>query len=430
MNDGRLDARPRRVLTGAAIVVALVARLGFAFGYWTDQPLTHDEREYLSLAANLAQGRGFAPDLPGEPRPERADTFDRAPLYPIVLAPLTWFDASLRDGRLPASVPAAIRLAQSLAGILVVLGAAALATRAGGERAGVVAAWLAALHPALTWIPAYALSEAVFVPLVIGAIAVVGRALDRPAAAASARTELRDLAAGGVLTGLAVLARPSTLVAVPLVALFLLGSRRVRPALAFAAGVTLAIAPWAVPNSIAHGRVVVVSAQGGVNFWIGNHPKATGDGDLAANPQLKVANLELRARHPHLTPVQLEPVYYREAFDWIRSEPVAWAGLLARKAYYTVVPTGPSYRLHSPLYFWASVVPYLALLPLAVAGARAATASPAPPVALGLFVLSSLVSSVLFFPHERFRIAIVDPALVVMAAVWLARTREGAPDRR
>jgi hypothetical protein len=217
---------------------------------------------------------------------------------------------------------------------------------------------------------------------------------------------------------------------VPLVALFLLGGRRVGLALAFVAGVALVVAPWALRNSITHGRVVVVSAQGGVNFWIGNHPQATGDGDLAANPQLKAANLELRRQHPDLTPVQLEPVYYGEAFDWIRSEPVAWAGLLARKAYYTVVPTGPSYRLHSPLYFWASVVPYLALLPLAVAGARAAAASPAPPVALGLFVLSSLVSSVLFFPHERFRIAIVDPALVVMAAVWLARPREGNPGRR
>ena len=37
----------------------LVLRLAFGLVYWTDKPLTHDEREYLSLADSLARGRGF-----------------------------------------------------------------------------------------------------------------------------------------------------------------------------------------------------------------------------------------------------------------------------------------------------------------------------------------------------------------------------------
>ena len=50
----------------AAVAVGLLLRLAFGLGYWTGKPLTHDEREYLTLAANVAQGRGFTTELPGE----------------------------------------------------------------------------------------------------------------------------------------------------------------------------------------------------------------------------------------------------------------------------------------------------------------------------------------------------------------------------
>ena len=56
----------------AAVAAGLLLRLAFGLGYWTGKPLTHDEREYLTLAANVAQGRGFATELPGEtPRRRR-----------------------------------------------------------------------------------------------------------------------------------------------------------------------------------------------------------------------------------------------------------------------------------------------------------------------------------------------------------------------
>jgi hypothetical protein len=46
---------------GRALICAtgLLLRLAFAFLYWVDQPLTHDEREYLALARSIARGDGF-----------------------------------------------------------------------------------------------------------------------------------------------------------------------------------------------------------------------------------------------------------------------------------------------------------------------------------------------------------------------------------
>ena len=117
-----------------------------------------------------------------------------------------------------------------------------------------------------------------------------------------------------------------------------------------------------------YGRFVLVASNGGVNFWTGNNALALGEGDLAANPNIKRAQLALRAAHPGLSEEEMEPIYYREAFAWILANPWDWLLLEARKFFYLVVPIGPSYTLHSKLYLTASLVSYGLLLPFAVAG--------------------------------------------------------------
>jgi 4-amino-4-deoxy-L-arabinose transferase-like glycosyltransferase len=338
-------------------------------------------------------------------------------------------------GRYPPDVPAAVQAAQCLVVVLAIPLAAALAGRAGGHRAGTIAAWIVALHPALSWIPAYALSEAVYVPLVLALAVIVGRVTDRrarqegPAGEHASWTpesaNRRTMALGGALCGVAALVRPSTIFFVPLLVAWLAWRRRWAWTLIFVAATAAPIVPWTVRNLLTLERPVFIASDGGVTFWTGNHPLARGEGDLAANPVLKEANLALRARYPGLSPEMLEPVYYREAFAWIREEPLAWLALVARKAFYAVVPIGPSYRLHSTPYLVASVVPYVILLLLAIPGTRAAARGPAPPVALLLLMASALAGSIIFLPQERFRIPIIDPGLAILASVWLAR-RTGA----
>jgi hypothetical protein len=80
---------------------------------------------------------------------------------------------------------------------------------------------------------------------------------------------------------------------------------------------------------------------------------------------------------------------------------------------------GPSYRLHSPRYFWASIVSYGALLPFAAAGLWRARRAPLPRALLTL-AASSVLVCVVFFPQERFRIPAIDPALIVCAALCAA----------
>ena len=417
---------PRAVWVAVAVGVAV--RLGFALGYWVDKPLTHDEREYLLLAHNVAGGRGFVylqPDGSAAP----GEHFGRAPFYPLFLAGITrlaravpGFSAATEPEGEPGAQTAAaplepgagllhaVRIVQSCLGGVVVWLIAWLANRAAGPAAATAAGALAAVYPPLVWTPAYTLSETLFSVLALGCSGLL--TLDSRRAGASI--------GAGVLAGLAVLTRPAMLFFLPLAIPWLCWRRRWRPAVGFALACALVMAPWTLRNAREHGRFVLVASEGGITFWTGNHPLAVGEGDMAANPEIKRANLALRARHPGMTPEALEPIYYREAATFIRDQPLAWAWLMLRKVFYTVVPVGPSYRLHSPLYFGASLLSYLSVLPFALLGLAGLSRRGSLPVPLLLLAAASLLAGIVFFPQERFRIPIVDPALLVCAGAWWA----------
>ena len=412
MGVDRLTAR-RHIAIAAA--VGLLLRLAFSLLYWVDKPMTHDEHEYLALAAGLAQGRGFTYT---EPASGTTAQFGRAPGYPAFLA-------LIGAGTTTATAaPVRVKIVQAIVGAITVWLIAVTAMRAAGPGAGVIAAWLAAIHPPLVWISSYVFSESLYAAVAVGAALTLQRAVDLAGEHERARGSVARALLAGVLSGAAVLVRPAMLFFLPFALLWLLRRRFAWAAVAFVAGAIVVVAPWTVRNYRTHGRFVLVASEGGVTFWTGNHPLSRGEGDLAANPELKRAEIEFRRGHPNLTSEELEPLYYRDAFRHIRADPVWWAGLLTRKAFYTIVPTGPSYALHSWRYRAASVLSYLLLLPLAAAGAIALWRSPNRPDALLLLGASACLVCMVFFPQERFRIPVIDPVLVVCAAACVS-TRVG-----
>jgi 4-amino-4-deoxy-L-arabinose transferase-like glycosyltransferase len=410
-------------LVWLAIAAGLVARLAFGLGYWVDQPLTHDEREYLLLGRSLAEGRGFTyTAADGSPLP--GEHFGRAPVYPAFLGALIrTVPGAAADHEGEHGPPVTTTLLRAVRVVQAVLGAAGIwliarwARGAAGPRAAAAAAWIAACYPPLVWTPAYMFSETLFTLLALVTTLVLAPRDAAPAAWTPGAG--RGLLAG-LLAGLGILTRPSLLFFLPLAALWLWWRRARAAAVLLVVGSLVVLAPWSYRNTVAYGRFVLVASEGGITFWTGNHPLAVGDGDMAANPSIKRANVALRARHPGLTPEEMEPIYYREAIDWILREPVAWLKLMGAKAYYTVVPTGPSYQLHSARYRWASVIPLLAVMTLAVAGAWRIGRRGRWPVPLLLLAASAVLVGLVFFPQERYRIPVLDPTLIVLAAgVWL-----------
>jgi hypothetical protein len=456
----------------AAALFGLALRIAFALLYWVHQPLTHDEREYLALGRSIARGDGFRYPA-DEPPPGTGQQFGRAPGYPLFLA-------ALRVAEPTERVPRRVQIAQSMLGALGIWLVAAIAGRAAGPRAAVTAAAIAAVYPPLVWMPAYALSETLFSTLALAAALALqegggwrsggeGRRLEgggrtaragKPDATSSSvgvgtirrpTSNLRhsltsnlhapiSIFAAALLTGAAILTRPAIAFFLPFAALWMIARRRPFDAAIFVVIAVLCVVPWTIRNHRVYGRWIPVASEGGVTFWTGNHPLAVGEGDLAANVALKRAELAFRAAHADRSPEQLEPLYYADALDWIRREPLAWLALLGRKLFYTVVPIGPSYALHSLKYFAASAVSYLLVLPAAVVGAwrwRAASrgsrsadgrrgASPAP---LWLMAAATVAAGLVFFPQERFRIPVIDPALIVTAALLAGSYRDESTGR-
>lgn len=405
-------------LVAVALVVGLAARLAFSLVYWHDKPLTHDEQEYLAYGINIARGAGFTRTLPGAFEGENTLAFSRAPLYPAFLAAV--FRVTGVPAAMPIAVPSVVQVSQAVVGCVGVWLASLIATRMSGPATGAMAAWLTALWPSQVWLSAYALSEVLYAPLVFGAAYAAGAALDWHDRPASESPRLSPVIAGLVM-GLAALTRSAAL-AFALVTAWLFWRRLSwRAAAAFVLATTCVVAPWTWRNALVHGRLIPVAADGGVNLWIGNHPYATGEGDMATNVPLKRAHRAVVSSHPGAGPEVLDEVFGREALRWIVESPMRVARLVAVKAFYAVVPIGPSYRAHSTMYAVASAVPYAVALPFAIAAVARWRRLTRPPVMLIALAGSAWLLMLVFFPHERYRLPAIDPVVIVLAAAWLTR---------
>ena len=174
----------------------------------------------------------------------------------------------------------------------------------------------------------------------------------------------------------------------------------------------LVIVPWTIRNAGVYDRFVLIASEGGVTFWTGNHPLATGEGDLAANPAIKRADLEFRggASRPHRRGSWSRSTTATR-WRYMRAHPAGGCRLRRdAKRFYHVVPVGPSYALHSTSYRWRRTVP----VPAAAAvrgggriGASGGARSRRPP--LFLLAGSAVLVCLVFFPQERFRIPVIDP---------------------
>jgi 4-amino-4-deoxy-L-arabinose transferase-like glycosyltransferase len=414
-----------RFVAGAALI-GLLLRLGFGLWYWVDKPLMKDEQEYLLLSIRVATGQGFTYPA-AQPSP---GFFERPPGFVVLLSsvlmatrdPLvtTNIPQSLAD--LPptsSGIPTGVTVVQCLLGTIVIVLVAALAHRAGGERAANVAAAAAALYPPMAWVSGYMLSEPLYSALALGAIWLLLKAGDT-----GVRRAWWGLIAG-VVAGAALLTKEAMIFFLPLAALWLLWHRQRQILIALAAGVALVVLPWVARNYSVHSQFILTAAHGGVTLWTGNNPLARGEGDLAANPIMGQARRTLEAQHPGLSNQEMDDVYYAEVRRFVREHPGQWLVLEAKKVFYTVVPIGPSYTLHSDRYFLASLISYGLLAPVALIGLCQLfrRAGPSPLWALGLLALSSVIVCLIFFPQERFRIPVLDPSAIVAAAVALSVRR-------
>jgi 4-amino-4-deoxy-L-arabinose transferase-like glycosyltransferase len=202
---------------------------------------------------------------------------------------------------------------------------------------------------------------------------------------------------------------------------------------ALLAGVCLALAPVALRNGLVGGDFLPTTFQGGVNFYIGNNPRADGTyqpivpgkqvPELERREPVRLAEQELGRR---LGPAEVSRFWLGRALGWARSQPGDFLRLALRKVglfwswyewpdavdYYAIRGQSPVYRL--PLLEFGGVTLLAAVGLGLLGGGRARRLAPAL-----LFAGGWMVSTVAFFLFARYRLPVV-PALLLLAALPVA----------
>jgi 4-amino-4-deoxy-L-arabinose transferase-like glycosyltransferase len=225
------------------------------------QPI-NDAAIYDQWARTLLEGQIFGSQ--GAP-------FFLPPLYPY----LTSFFYRLDGGSIWL-----VTLVQALFGIGTVLGIHRLGLKLHGQRAGLLAGVVALLFGPLLWYEGWQLPTTLNLFLLVVVLNLLIECLE-PRLATWRRPWLMRLSFGLAL-GLASVNRPQNL----LLAVFILGwlwwlgrskCRGNFQALGIiVAGMAIAIAPVTLHNLKTSGEFIPISANGGVNFYVGNHKDADG----------------------------------------------------------------------------------------------------------------------------------------------------------
>ena len=384
-----------------------------------------DGAYYAFLAERVAGGDVWLESRDsflGHPAPP----FFVSPLYIYFLAGIFTLGGSL----------AAARLVQAVLGTCAVALLALTARRWHGSRAGWMAGTLAALCGLFTFYETLILQAALDPFLTSLDLYLLTRALqaDRPS----------WWAAAGAGLGLHVLNRPNLLIVLAGLAaivivrgLVRIGHERwpstARGLLLAAAGLAV-IAPATVRNWRVSGELVLVSSHGGLNFFIGNGPDATGTFTRVLDLEPSITGQWLGAvdtvgrelgRPP--TAADVSDYFYGQAFAWIHGHPADALALVGRKTWYALSATFLTLNHSFPFFAeevegplgWLVVGPWL-IVPLGLVGLVVAQ----PRNVSGYWVWAAYVplailAIVIFYVAARYRLP-YQVALTVAAGGGLS----------
>jgi 4-amino-4-deoxy-L-arabinose transferase-like glycosyltransferase len=321
MPPDRLSRR-QHLLLALLLPFALVLRLVYLWGQARHNPLFNDPMmdalTYHELAQRIASGQGFGP-------------------APYFLPPLFYYLLGALYRLAGPSLAAA-----KIMGCLLGAASCYLIGRLGAILSGFRTAVLAGLLAALYWPFIYFDAE-----LLTAALEVFLNTLFLLLLLAAVHRRARSLfLAAGLVLGLSALTRPNILAFAPFLCLwFLLAAppgQRIRRSLRAAAltlgGALLIILPVTCRNMLAGGERVLISTNGGVNFFIGNNRRS--DGIWSAIPGARKGRRQTFEDSHRIAAWQsgrklsyseASAYWYARSFRWIRSSPVHWARLMVRK---------------------------------------------------------------------------------------------------
>jgi hypothetical protein len=389
-NASPLSWRNLTILFFCALAVRLAHVLAMTSSPYFTNPVV-DAADYASIGWSIARGHGY---------PEAI--FWHPPGYPCFLGAIWWL---VGDSFL------APRLVQACLGALNVVGIAWLGGRMFGRTVGLASGGAAAVYGMLIYFDGELLTPtlAIFAILATVMTAMLARQTNRRAL----------WICTGVLGGLS-----GTIVATSLVVPILAAAVARKKAPWVLLGAVLALAPVTAHNLVQGHELVLVSSNGGINFWIGNNPSY--DQLVSIRPDVEWQRLTQEPARAGIHGQAASSRYFvAKSLGWAAAHPWSFARLQAHKLRqlisgdeifrnHAIYPA----RLDSPVLsvlLWK--IPFFAfpfglLLPLATVGLWVGWRRAGFLAAL-VFGLSIMVLA--FFVAARYRMVLV-PFLLIFAA--------------
>ncbi len=317
----------------------------------------------------------------------------------------------------------AVQYLQCLVGALLVPAVGLPGRRVFSERAGLLAAGMAAFYPELVWFTAHFWAETLFSVLLWWAFERL--------VASDTLGSARIAAGAGLLFGLAILTRETVLYFLPIAALWLAWRRPggARRAALLVATALVVVVPWTIRNWRVFDAFVPVSTAGALNLWQGNtrlsRQEVYEEYWAVRGRMPKYEHARERAREAIL---ERQPLWF---FEKLRSElPAFWA---VHAQPFVHIERGAYGVVRRPLALAAVAIvllPYVAVLALFVVGLAFWPRGRAPVLVLA-FILFYVLLHVAAHGYPRYRLPVM-PALFLVAAhgfvAWRTRPRP-APDR-
>lgn len=384
--------------------------------------------EYDVIAANVVSGSGHV--------------YNRSGFVYVAYSPPIWSYVLALLLKLPGSMGANIQALQALFCFGSSITYAVLARRiSGNATTGLIAGLLVALQPSLLY---YSVVKSDPLPLNVLLLGLIARA----AADLALKPHPGRAAGFGLLLAVGVLSRGTPIVALPVVAVWLVVRWRRQaaiPIIVMVSTLVLGAAPWLIRNYRLVGRALITTTAG-ENFWRGNHEGATGgvvDENGGRITTLLPANeaLPFAIRSVLLSGTELDrqDIFMNEALRFIRERPGSAASLFLRKMRTFWWRIESDARDYPPVASRAYEVIFRMELALALLGAfvlfrSPRDATPAPDRMVAGFALAVMIAiSVLqsaFYVQGRHRFLIESLLLMFTACGILEAAKKLAWRRR
>lgn len=240
----------------------------------------------------------------------------------------------------------------------------------------------------------------------------------------------------GLILGFSAITRENILLFIPFV-LFWIGivfkGKKTRKqmllyGMTFCLGIIIVIIPVTLRNYYVGKDLVLISSQGGLNFYIGNNPEA--NKTITLQPGAEWDELaSLPARKGGLgKPSEQSNWFFSQAFRFIKREPLKWTGIMLKKFVFflnafEVTPNHDInfFKTHSPLLrmllgkFWKIIYPFGIVCPLAFVGIVLCFKQWKKVLLLYLFIFTYMSSVILFHVRARYRVPVI-PFLIIFGA--------------